>query len=410
MAEFDGSNPFRPGAGQKPLYLAGRTHEHDVFAKHLDQKPLLQNVILTGLRGVGKTVLLESLRPLAQRSGWLWAGNEVSESSSLTEERVAKRLITDLSTLLGPILIKTQSALPFGFAREVEEKHVPLSFDDLWNLYDQTPGLTDDKLKAVLSRVRVLLRGGNVNGIVFAYDEAQNLSDHSGDKEFPLSILLDVFASLQRDHSEIPILLVLTGLPTLFPKLNEARTYTERMFTVLQLDKLSDEQSKMAILKPIEIAKSPLRFSSGTVDEILKMSGGYPYFLQYICKEVFDAWIGRINEGEAPSVPSREIESKLDQDFFAPRWDRATPRQQDFMRVIACLDSENEYFSAQEIAKESKRTLKKGFSPSHSIQLLQALNERGLVYRNKHGQYSFAVPMMAGFIRRQAWNPSSQPD
>ncbi len=409
MAEFDGMNPFRPGAGQSPIYLAGRTMEQDEFGKHLAQKPVLKNVIVTGLRGVGKTVLLQTFKPLAQKNGWLWTGNDVSESTSLTEDRVAKRLITDLSMLLGPIVVKRQETLPFGFNQKApEETATPISFDDLWRVYDSTPGLVDDKLKAVLKNVQKLLHGTKVSGIVFAYDEAQNLGDHANDKEYPLSILLDVFASLQRDHSQIPLLLVFTGLPTLFPKLNESRTYTERMFTVMTLERLGEEESRMAIEKPLEMTDSPLRFSEYATKTILELSGGYPYFIQYICKEVFDAWIGRVADGKAPSVPTEEIISKLDQDFFSPRWERGTPRQQAFMQVISCLPTGDTRFTAQEIAKESKTVLKKGFSPSHSIQMLQALTEKGLVYRNPQGKYSFAVPLMAQFIRRQNWDPANQ--
>ena len=72
-------NPFRPGTGQKPVYLAGRTKEQDSFTKMLWQSPILQNVIVTGLRGVGKTVLLETLKPIAQSEKWLWTGNDLSE-------------------------------------------------------------------------------------------------------------------------------------------------------------------------------------------------------------------------------------------------------------------------------------------------------------------------------------------
>ncbi len=92
-------NPFRPGAGQQPVYLAGRTKEQDGFRQMLAQNPVSQNVIVTGLRGVGKTVLLETLKPLAQGANWLWTGNDLSESTSLTEERVARRLVVDLATL-----------------------------------------------------------------------------------------------------------------------------------------------------------------------------------------------------------------------------------------------------------------------------------------------------------------------
>src|SRR5665213_2181009 len=88
-------NPFRPGAGQQPIYLAGRTKEQDTFRQMLQQNPVSQNVIVTGLRGVGKTVLLESLKPIAQADKWLWTGNDLSESVSLTEENVARRLVVD---------------------------------------------------------------------------------------------------------------------------------------------------------------------------------------------------------------------------------------------------------------------------------------------------------------------------
>ncbi len=90
------TNPFRPGAGHMPPYLAGRTSEHEEVRRILDQTIILENVILTGLRGVGKTVLLETLKPLAREKGWLWAGTDLSESISINEETTALRLITDL--------------------------------------------------------------------------------------------------------------------------------------------------------------------------------------------------------------------------------------------------------------------------------------------------------------------------
>ena len=394
-------NPFRPGAGQAPLYLAGRSKELDAFDRMIQQRPVLRNVIITGLRGVGKTVLLESLKPRAQQAGWLWTGTDLTESASLTEERICKRIVTDLSSILKPIILKRSESLPFGFIREIERQETPLEFDDLWEIFEKTPGLHEDKIKSVLWSVRSLLAGSAAKGIVFAYDEAQNLSDNAEKHQYPLSILLDTFASIQRNHHDVSFLLVLTGLPTLFPRLNEARTYTERMFDVMHLGKLSIDDSREAILRPIEISQSPLSFSANAVQDIADMSGGYPYFIQYICKEAFDAWLSQIKSGEIPSIAQREITAKLDQDFFSARWDRATDRQQEFMKVIATLDTANAEFTTQEIVAASKRVLTKGFSPSHATQILSALLEKGLVYRNRHGRYSFAVPLMGDFISRQ---------
>jgi hypothetical protein len=100
-----------------------------------------------------------------------------------------------------------------------------LDFSLLKWVYDQTPGLTSDKLKAVLDLVWHNLKETNVRGIVLAYDEAQNMSDQAVARQYPLSLLLDVFQSIQKKG--VPILLVLTGLPTLFPKLVDARTFAE---------------------------------------------------------------------------------------------------------------------------------------------------------------------------------------
>src|SRR5665213_680940 len=122
-------NPFRPGAGHTPVYLAGRDDEQRQFRHLLSQAPILQNCILTGLRGVGKTVLLETFKPIAQSESWLWAGNDLSERSSLTEESLLRRIIVDLSALLSPIFITRQQALP-GFGRQPDAR--PLQFGDLW--------------------------------------------------------------------------------------------------------------------------------------------------------------------------------------------------------------------------------------------------------------------------------------
>jgi hypothetical protein len=402
MSDSSYVNPFRPGNGQQPLYLAGRTHEQEDFAKMLTQRPVSQNLVLTGLRGVGKTVLLNEIKPIAQRSNWLWAGNDLSEAASLTGERIARRIVTDLSSLLGPLLMQSDAAMPhIGFTSDNQKKTRELSFDDLWAIYERTPGLVEDKLKATLEVVAVIIGKTQLNGIVFSYDEAQNLSDHKAVHEFPLSLLLDVFSYFQRKDLKCKFLLVLCGLPTLLPKLNEARTYTERMFHIIRLQRLNEAAAKEAILKPIEISKSSLKFSDTIVDDIVKMSGGYPYFIQFICKEVFDAWIVNAKDGYAPSVAKKEIISKLDEDFFSGRWMRATDRQQEFLQVIARLENGEEEFSVLDIVTASKELLTRGFNPSHATQILHALTEKGLAYKSRRGNYMLAVPLMTRFILRQ---------
>ncbi len=390
------ANPFRPGAGHMPPYLAGRQHEFDEFKKLLRQDVILHNLVLTGLRGVGKTVLLDTLKPLAQQAGWLWVGTDLSEAMTLTEERIAVRLITDLAVVTSSLTIARVPG--FGFAH-VDEK---LDFDTMLGFFNKTNGLIADKLKALLEFVWLCLQKHGVRGVIFAYDEAQNMSDHAAKEEYPLSLLLEVFQSIQKKN--IPFMLVLVGLPTLYPKLVETRTFAERMFRVLFLDRLSDQDSVDAVQKPIQRAKPLVKFSKETVRAIVAASGGYPYFLQFFGREVCDAYLQKIQRGRKPQVHLVEITRKLDSDFYAGRWAKVTDRQRDLLAVAARLKNADCEFTVQEIAAASKHWLTRPFSPSHISQMLLKLAEAGLVYKNRHGKYSYAVPLFGQFILRQLGN------
>lgn len=382
-----------------PPYLAGRTDELDEFRKALRQRTILENVILTGLRGVGKTVLLETFKPIARQVGWLWVGQDLSEAASLTEQNLSERMMADLAVVTSGLLVRTEKQLQMGFEGGEIETSRPLGYDDLRAIFDTTPGLVSDKLKAVLLFVWNALPPGSIPGIVFAYDEAQNLTDHGKRGQFPLSLMLDVFQSIQR--MEIPYLLVLTGLPTLFPKLVEARTYAERMFHVLFLSQLNAQDSRDAIVKPIEDESCPITFRPDTVERIRKISGGYPYFIQFVCREYFDTWLSQHKKGQKMSVANADILRKLDTDFFVGRWSRATDRQRDLMEVIASLPNCDSEFTVQEVADLSKSRLNKPFSRSHVSQMLVSLSHAGLVYKNRYGKYLFAVPLLSSFIKRQ---------
>lgn len=391
-------NPFRPGAGHMPPYLAGRDAETDEFRKLLTQEVVLQNVVLTGLRGVGKTVLLETLRPIAHAEKWLWVGTDLSESATVDERSLVTRLLTDLSVVTSSFAVGRIDQVPIGFERRGKTAPVTLDFRSLARMYDSAQGLVSDKLKAVLEQVWPQVGVQGKRGVIFAYDEAQNLADHAEKEQYPLSLLLDVFQSLQRRG--MMYMLVLTGLPTLFPKLVAARTYSERMFRIISLDRLDEADSRDAITKPI--ASSTRRFSPQSVDAIVRMSGGYPYFIQFICREAYDIWIQQIAFCGNPSVPVSEIQRKLDSDFFAGRWARVTDRQRELLTVIAGLPSADTEFTVQEIVQMSREILDKPFGASQVSQMLYSLGEAGLIYKNRHGRYSFAVPLLNRFILRQS--------
>ncbi len=390
------ANPFRPGAGHMPPYLAGREDEKEQFKKILHQDVILENMVLTGLRGVGKTVLLETFKPIAVDLKWRWIGADLSESTCVSEETTAKRIITDISMITAGFSYTVEKQ-PLGFGTSQQQEEIALSYSYWLEVFNNTPGLVADKIKAVIENAWEVIKSTGSTGVVFAYDEAQNMSDKPKKDEYPLAMLLDIFQSVQRKG--IRFLLVLTGLPTLFPKLVEARTFAERMFRIVTLTRLNKEASREAILEPIKEAE--VKLNDESVDLIISSSDGYPYFIQFICREVYDVFQQKLSTGQQPSVPLQEIESKLDVDFFAGRWARATDRQRDLLVAIAALDTCDQEFTVQELVEKSGAILEKPFSSSHINQMLSTLTNSGLVYKNRHGKYSFAVPLFGRFIRRQ---------
>jgi hypothetical protein len=390
-------NPFTPGAGHAPPYLAGRVAEREELERLLGQTTILENLVLTGLPGVGKTVLLDSFKPIALRRNWHWVGADLSESVSVSEEALALRLCADLSVIGATMTVGSRKAA--GFVGE--EKELSLDFHTLRQVYEATPGLVQDKMKAILEIVGEATAREGRAGVIFAYDEAQNLADRQKEDQYPLSMLLDVFQSIQRKG--IPFMLVLTGLPTLFPKLVEARTFAERMFHVLTLDRLDASDSREAVTRPIEHAECPVRFSEESVQLVCEQSGGYPYFIQFICREIYDAFIqSQRTTGSPTPVPMEGIIEKLDTDFFAGRWARVTDRQRELLWCVAKLESSDGEFSVQEVVAASETLLAKSFSGSNANQMLSALGKAGLIYKNRWGRYSLAVPLFDRFILRQA--------
>jgi hypothetical protein len=394
-----------------PPHLAGREREYAEFERLLEQEEILENLVLTGLRGVGKTVLLETFKPRAIQRGWLWATADLSESASISETALAERLLADLALITSSATItETGTAQQIGFGVPDEPRQVPLSHEVLVGVYARTPGLTSDKIKATLEFAWEHLRLQGEHKVIFAYDEAQNLTDHASKDQFPLSVLLDVFQSIQKKG--IPFMLVLAGLPTLFPKLVDARTYAERMFRVVTLTKLSADESREAIIKPIEVSECPVNLTPDSVEVIIHESAGHPYFIQFICREVYDVFIRQHADEESKSVPIEAIQHKLDADFFAGRWAKITDRQRELLWAVAHLEHADEEFTISELTEMTKTLLPKGFSPSNANQMLASLAERGMIYKNRFGKYSFAVPLLGRFILRtyKLPDPSQSPN
>ena len=174
----------------------------------------------------------------------------------------------------------------------------------------------------------------------------------------------------------------------------------------MTLDRLSDHHSREAITKPLDVAECPVRFTERSIEIVIEQAGGYPYFIQFFCREVFDVVFQQMADDHQVSVAVESIQRKLDTDFFSGRWARATDRQQQLLWVIANLENADDEFTISELLKKAKTLLEKGFSASHASQMLSTLADRGLIYKNGFGKYTLAVPLMAQFIRRNYDGPT----
>jgi AAA+ ATPase superfamily predicted ATPase len=393
-------NPYRPGAGHAPPFLAGRNEEHHHFRRLMTQSFTTQNVLITGLRGVGKTVLLDSLRKIAEAEGWIWVGNDLSESSSISEDRLAMRILTDVSEALGRVLSKQEGG-PQG-AEDINDatgKASPHAFDVLRGIYERAPGLPSDRLKSTLIQLGSLVNRAKARGIVFAYDEAQCLSDYAERNEFPMSMLIETIAALQKREGVSNCLLVLSGLPQVFEQLTETRTYTERMFHVMTLERLSRQDTTEAIVNPLKTLMPPLNASKALIEKVVDLTGGYPYLIQFFGKELVDQLVENGGMLNIYDFPSAEVLDRLDAGLFAARWNRTTDKQREALRIIASRPASNQLdFSAAEIAGLAGDSVQN----SHASQMLQSLCDKGLLYRTRHGRYAFTVPMSEFMILRRS--------
>lgn len=399
------SNPYKPGPGHFPPHLAGRVGEQNYFARVLREKQPNCNFLITGLRGFGKTVFLERLRVMAEAGGWLWISNDLSESSSLSEERLATRILTDLAQAIAFKLSingdgsRATKDASVGGGTSAEEFGADINvFAAMKGVYENSPGLPTDRLKAVLNRACALAARARSSGLVLAYDEAQCLTDHVERNEYPMSMLVETIGSLQKNSSISPMLLVLSGLPHVQDALIETRTYTERMFYVMHLDRLSREESVAALAKPLENLVPPLHVTQDLIEKLADLSGGYPYLIQFFGKELIEKVLANGGSLSADAFPDLATLSRLDAGLFGARWNKTTDKQREALGMLAKRVTRSaREFSAQELSGLSNGEL----SNAQASQMLQALCDRGLIYRTRHGRFAFTVPMSEEMILRR---------
>jgi len=382
-------NPFRPGNGVPPPYLAGRDEVLTAFEDWLlEAPPLHANWALTGLRGTGKTVLLGEFATRAERAGWLTLHRELGDRHR-DDARFAEAVAEDCDALIGRVdaIAAVGQVLERG-ARWLRPKRIGIGAVSLDPSYATSASAPADIMRAAFEELDATISETEQPGVLFLYDEGHLLVDDRARERYPLSSLLAAFAAVQRAGPRVRI--VLCGLPTLSLNLKRARTYAERMFRHVVVDNLSLEAAGEALAIPL--VGTGRSFGKSLVGQIVDHTAGYPYFLQF-----FGAFTcSRVGLDHIELADYERIESallhELDLAFFEDRFLTASPAEQDVLLRMAGRPGDR--LTAADLRAAA------GDVPNIR-ELLRRLVTRGLLYRPTRGSYRFALPLFGGYLRRQ---------
>jgi len=381
-------NPFRPGNGVAPPYLAGRDRLLGAFEDWLlEEPPLHANWALTGLRGTGKTVLLGEFATRAERAGWLTLQRELGDRHR-DDVRLAEAIIEDCDALIGrgDAIAAVAQVMERG-ARWLRPRRISVGQISLDPSYAAEVSAPADAMRSALGQLDTMLSHSDRSGAILLYDEAHQLADDAGRERYPLSGLLAALGAVQREHQRVRI--IVCGLPTLSLNLKRARTYAERMFRHTVVGNLEADAADEALAIPLAV--SGRSFGLSLISEITEQTAGYPYFLQF-----FSAFAcSRIGLQHIDLAAYQRIESallhELDLAFFEDRFEGAPPTEQTVLEAMA-----------RETGPATLRRLRERLADAGNLDLLvRRLIERGLVYRTGRATYDFALPLFRGFIRRR---------
>lgn len=383
------TNPYSPGAGRPPAALVGRLAELEAWRVSLRRAEAGRGSrpqALYGLRGVGKTVVLNRMFRMAEESGWVVAKIEAGTGKSLRES-VGEALYGPLSDLARPSL---------GH-RMIRALRTALSFKasydptGTWNfgvdLSSAGGGGADSGVLETdlgkLAKDLALAAGEAGVGLALLVDEAQDLE--------PQELVALCSVTHQASQEGWPFLLALAGLPGLPRDLAEAKSYSERLFEYHQVQALSPAQASAAIREPA--TQEGVRWEDDAVDFVLDSAEGYPYFLQQFGEGAWNCAEGDTIALVDAKVGTARGTAALDAGFFRSRWDRATPAEQDYLRAMA---GDGDAGSSSGVVAKRLGKSARGLGPIRA-----KLIDKGLVYAPQHGRIAFTVPRMAEFIRRQ---------
>ena len=382
-------NPYAPGAGTPPPELAGRDELRESVRIALERvragRPT-KSILMVGLRGVGKTVLLDRMRDDAEASGIQTIRVEAPESRSLPAI-LAPQLRQALLRLSKNKLAKelAQRALRglAGFAKALKVKYqdIEVGID-----FEPEPGLADNgdlehDLQALLEVVGGAAKKAGTALAIFV-DELQYVEEDE---------LAALITALHRAaQRSLPVVLVGAGLPQLPGRMGRAKSYAERLFDFPQIGPLSPEAARIAIAKPA--LDQGAKVNDDALQRIVQETHGYPYFLQEWGKHAWDTADASPITLQDVEQASRTAIATLDESFFRVRFDRLTPLEKKYLRAMAELGPGPH--RSGDIADQLKREVT-SLGPTRS-----QLIAKGMIWSPSHGDTAFTVPLFDEFMRR----------
>jgi AAA ATPase domain len=386
-------SPYRPGNGIDPPYLGDREEQIEAVRAFLKDPRHPRNVLITGLRGVGKTVLLNHLQGEAEGAGWLVVDREFSEPD-VEPDAFANALLTDVNRALRRLSLSTrlrdkaahllQAAIDSVGALTVSYGEFKVSVDTKRPRGDPKRRLDDD-LREALMRICELCQKSEYKGLVLRYDEFHVVRERPGTPT--LSALLSATSAVQQH--DLPLMLMLCGLPPVVDNLSRSKSYSERMFSTQELGNLRAPEDRAALVDPA--VRLGRRYADDVVDAVMDDSGGYPFFIQVYGDAL---WTG--SHAEMIAMPDfrrlrPRILTTLDAGFFRARYVRASPNERLLMRNVATF---GESATIEQLQQASGRR-------NNEIQpTVSALIQKGLVYRPERARIAFTAPMFGAFLLR----------
>ncbi|OLF18386.1 ATP-binding protein [Actinophytocola xanthii] len=388
-------NPFAPGAGQRPPELAGREKEvqaFDVVLERVARGRPERSLVLTGLRGVGKTVLLGELRSMAVRRGWGAGKIEARPDAGLRRPLSAAlhRAVRDLAVRhRAPDRVEHVLGVLKAFALRASPSDSKLR--DRWQPGIDVPptqgradsGDIEIDLVELFTDVAELAQDVGT-GVALLIDEMQDVLAED------ISALCAACHELSQ--SGAPFVVVGAGLPHLPAVLSASKSYSERLFRYVRIDRLDRADADRAVLAPV--AREDAGITDEALDALYDAAGGYPYFIQAYGKAAWDAAASDPITAEDVAVAAPEAEGELAVGFFGSRYERATPAEREYLRAMAELTKgkSDEGAATAEIATHLGR------KPSSLSPARDSLIKKGLIYSAERGRIAFTVPHFGRYL------------